>query len=364
MGNDHDFLLTKMQVDRLRSQKRRLVGACKNMRAMKTALEEALTACNRKLMQADLLNMELEQIFNNSTDPMWVIREDGVVVRVNTAMLDLFDRTKDQIIGWLCKDVFGEHCFSDGRCPVKTCKRSRMFHKYEIKRTLPSGEVRYFLVSTASLVTIDGLSGFVAQYKDISLLKNAEQMMEKANIELERLAGIDGLTGVANRRVFDTTIKKEWERLRRVQKPLSIILCDIDYFKAYNDTLGHQAGDDCLRKVAETLALCARRPADLVARYGGEEFVFLLPETPVAGAVEVAENALRNIAAIGLSHPGLSSCGTVTLSFGVAEIIPKEGSSFNVLVELADESLYRAKGTGRNRVCCAGEITDIEFVIS
>lgn len=354
MGNDN-CLLMKMQVDRLKSQKRRLAGACKNMREMNTALEEALIACNRKLMQADLLNMELEQVFNNSTDPMWVIREDGVVVRVNTAMLDFFDRTKDEIIGWFCKDIFGEHCINDGKCPVKTCKRSRMFHKYEIKQTRPSGEVRYFLVSTASLVTIDGLSGFVAQYKDISLLKNAEQMMEKANVALERLAGIDGLTGVANRRTFDTAIKKEWDRLRRIQKPLSIILCDIDHFKDYNDTLGHQAGDDCLRKVAETLALSARRPADLVARYGGEEFVFLLPETPAGGAAEVAENALRNIAARRLPHPGLASCGTVTLSFGVAEIIPKEGLSFNFLVELADASLYRAKDTGRNRVCCAGE---------
>lgn len=344
----------KTRPDRLKTRKRRLAAAFRALRKEVAALEEALGDCNRKLMRADLLSMELEQVFDSSTDPMWVVREDGVVVRANRAMVDFFGMPARELVGRLCKDVFGTHCASGGKCPVKTCKRARTFHNYEIERPLSSGETRHFLVSTASLITIDGLSGFVAQYKDITPLKTAEKMMEKANAELERLAGIDGLTGAYNRRSFDAALKREWERLAREGACLSVIMADIDHFKEYNDACGHQAGDECLKKVAEALALSAGRPSDLLARYGGEEFAFLLPKTPADGARIVAENARKNVAALELPHPASSPGPRVSISLGAACVVPVHGESPGSLVERADESLYRAKASGRNTVICAG----------
>ncbi len=341
---------------RLRAQKSRLVKALRSVREVNAALEEALADCSRKRMHADLLSMELEQVFNCCTDPMWVVREDGAVVRINRAMADLLGRSRDEIVGSACVDVLGEHCSPDGACPVKSCKRAGMFHTYEINRPFASGESRHFLVSSASLMTIDGLSGFVAQYKDITPQKQAEQVMEQANAELERLAGIDGLTGVSNRRTFDNALREEWNRLCREKRQLSVILCDIDHFKGYNDTLGHQPGDDCLRKVARALEASCNRPADLVARYGGEEFVFLLPETPPEGGIRVAEAAREKVAELALPHPASPVCGYVTLSFGVAGAVCRPEEYPDALVEKADVSLYQAKKQGRNRVC--GGVSD------
>ena len=336
---------------RLHAQKSRLAKALRSVREVNAALEEALADCSRKRMHADLLNMELEQVFNCCTDPMWVVREDGAVVRINKAMADLLGRSNDEVIGSACVDVLGAHCSPDDACPVKSCRRSGILHTYEINRPFASGESRHFLVSTASLMTIDGLSGFVAQYKDITHQKRAEQVMEQANAELERLAGIDGLTGVSNRRTFDKALREEWNRLCREKRHLSIILCDIDHFKGYNDALGHQSGDDCLRKVAGALAAACSRPADLVARYGGEEFVFLLPETPPEGGMRVADAAREKVAGLDLPHPASSVCGYVTLSFGVAGAVCRPEAYPDALIEKADAGLYQAKKQGRNRVC-------------
>lgn len=336
---------------RLHAQKSRLAKALRSVREVNAALEEALADCSRKRMYADLLSMELEQVFNCCTDPMWVVREDGAVVRINKAMADLLGRPVDEVVGSACVEVLGEHCSPEGACPVKSCKRSGMFHTYEINRPFASGEGRHFLVSTASLMTIDGLSGFVAQYKDITPQKQAERVMEQANAELERLAGIDGLTGVSNRRTFDNALRAEWNRLSREKRHLCVILCDIDHFKNYNDALGHQPGDDCLRKVADALAASCSRPADLVARYGGEEFVFLLPETPPEGGMRVAEAAREKVAGLALPHPASPVCGYVTLSFGVAGAVCRPEGYPDALIGKADAGLYQAKQQGRNRVC-------------
>ncbi len=338
---------------RLRAQKSRLAKTLRSVREVNAALEEALADCSRKRMHADLLSMELEQVFNCCTDPMWVVREDGAVVRINKAMADLLGRSREEVVGNSCVDVLGEHCSPDGACPVKSCKRAGMLHTYEVNRPFASGGSRYFLVSTASLMTIDGLSGFVAQYKDITPQKQAKQIMEQANAELERLAGIDGLTGVSNRRTFDNALREEWNRLSREKRNLSVVLCDIDHFKGYNDTLGHQSGDDCLRKVARALEASCGRPADLVARYGGEEFVFLLPETPPEGGMRVAEAAREKVAGLALHHPRSPVCAYVTMSFGVAGAVCRPEDCPDALLEKADVGLYQAKKQGRNRVCAA-----------
>jgi two-component system chemotaxis family response regulator WspR len=169
-----------------------------------------------------------------------------------------------------------------------------------------------------------------------------------SNRELKRLSSMDGLTALANRRQFDETLEREWQRAVRTELPLSLLFADIDFFKRYNDSYGHQAGDDCLKKVAGGLQKTVHRPADLVSRYGGEEFVMILPDTTSEGALAVAEKVLKNISSLEIPHQNSDAAEHVTLSIGVATLCPREGSSTDELVEAADKMLYKAKENGRN----------------
>jgi diguanylate cyclase (GGDEF)-like protein/PAS domain S-box-containing protein len=176
------------------------------------------------------------------------------------------------------------------------------------------------------------------------------QAAQKANFELERLASVDGLTQVANRRRFDDYLNAEWRRLTGGQAPLSLILCDIDCFKIYNDTYGHLAGDFCLQQVAGAIRLAVSRPTDLVARYGGEEFALILPNTQADGALYVAESIRSLVKDLEIIHVHSSVAPYVTLSLGVASIVPSAGATPATLIAAADEALYRAKKQGRDRV--------------
>ncbi|WP_413161617.1 diguanylate cyclase [Capilliphycus salinus ALCB114379] len=167
---------------------------------------------------------------------------------------------------------------------------------------------------------------------------------------LERLVGIDGLTEIPNRRQFDTVFDKEWRRALRTQTPLALIMLDIDYFKNFNDGYGHTAGDECLRKVAQTLAGSVQRASDFVARYGGEEFAVILPGTPLESAVNIAEKIKENVESLHLYHAFSQVSNYVSLSLGVAELIPSNEISPQNLIEMADRALYRAKAQGRNQV--------------
>jgi diguanylate cyclase (GGDEF)-like protein len=176
------------------------------------------------------------------------------------------------------------------------------------------------------------------------------QQLELANQRLHSLASSDGLTQVANRRRFDEYLEMEWRRLAREQAPLSLILCDVDFFKRYNDTYGHLAGDEVLRQVASTLSQAIKRPADLVARYGGEEFGVLLPKTDLEGAVQVANLIQTGIKALEIPQTETQSGKHITLSFGVASLIPEYESSPEILIAAADRALYQAKAQGRDRI--------------
>lgn len=179
------------------------------------------------------------------------------------------------------------------------------------------------------------------------------QELRLSNEELQRLAFVDGLTGVANRRRFDECLAQEWRRLAREQQPLSLILCDIDYFKAYNDTYGHPAGDTCLQQLAQVMEQSVKRPADLVARCGGEEFAIILPNTDVSGAVHVAGEVRSRLRGLKIRHQGSSVSDYVTLSFGIATRHPTlEISPESLLIE-ADLALYQAKGQGRDHIAIA-----------
>ncbi|MCT7976250.1 diguanylate cyclase domain-containing protein [Laspinema olomoucense] len=177
------------------------------------------------------------------------------------------------------------------------------------------------------------------------------EQLQAANQELHRLASLDGLTQVANRRCFDEFFNHEWRR--EAQDPLSLILCDIDYFKPYNDTYGHQAGDECLQRVAAALRQCINPKIELIARYGGEEFAAVLPNTDLKNALELAERIRTQVAALQIPHTKSPVSPYITMSVGVATLIPTPETTPAQLIANADEALYVAKAGGRNRVVCA-----------
>lgn len=173
--------------------------------------------------------------------------------------------------------------------------------------------------------------------------------LKRQSDSMRELTLTDALTGIANRRSFNDAIENEWRRCARSSTPLSVIMIDIDHFKLYNDAYGHQAGDACLQQVADTMLQCAGRTPDLLARYGGEEFVILLPQVDAAGAATVAERILASVRALAIPHRMSSAGDTVTVSLGVATLMPDQGADHEALVRCADNALYRAKKDGRNR---------------
>jgi diguanylate cyclase (GGDEF)-like protein len=174
--------------------------------------------------------------------------------------------------------------------------------------------------------------------------------LAQANQKLHSLANLDGLTQVANRRRFDEYLSQELRRMKREQQPLSLIMGDVDYFKRYNDYYGHQSGDVCLKKIAQAMNTVAMRPADLVARYGGEEFAIILPQTPSEGVKTVAEAIRQEIGQLKIPNALSDVSEYVTLSLGIASLIPDRDTSPEDLINLADSALYRAKEQGRDRI--------------
>ena len=188
-------------------------------------------------------------------------------------------------------------------------------------------------------------------------LEAANEHLQQANRHLERLSAIDGLTGIANRRRFEAAFDAEWRRAGRSGTPLSVVMVDLDHFKAFNDTYGHQGGDDCLRRVATVLARGLERAGDLVARYGGEEFIVILAAAGAAAAARTAEHLRAEVERLGIPHAG-SPSGVVTVSLGVAtarRAQGRRGISPEALLAAADRALYEAKRAGRNRVI-SGEL--------
>ncbi len=181
-------------------------------------------------------------------------------------------------------------------------------------------------------------------------LQTANQALDRANKKLEFLATHDELTQLPNRRYFNDYLHRIWRQMQREQKPLSLILSDIDYFKNYNDTYGHTAGDVCLTQVAQALAHAIRRPFDLAARFGGEEFVIILPNTNLAGGLYVAERVLDYVQALNLPHCASIISSRVTLSIGVATTTPTRALKSEQLIIAADQALYQAKASGRNQI--------------
>ena len=230
-----------------------------------------------------------------------------------------------------------------------------VFKGYEL------GAVDYLFKPIEPLVLKSKVKVFTELYKQKILLQKQTYLLEQkieelirlreSNYELQKLSAHDGLTGIPNRRGLDEFIEREWRAAIRERYAISLLMLDIDFFKVFNDTYGHLAGDECLKTVAGTLRDSLRRPKDFVARYGGEEFVVLLPNTDQEGALFVADNLRKAIADLCIPNENCGQSSVVTLSVGVHTVWPTLETSLTEFMSEVDQALYEAKMTGRNKVC-------------
>ena len=187
-----------------------------------------------------------------------------------------------------------------------------------------------------------------------ALIANFYGKLRQSENRLRQFSYIDGLTGIANYRYFQENFDREWKHGIRIAEQISLIMCDIDFFKAYNDAYGHQKGDKCLQLIAGSLSETLKRPRDIIARYGGEEFIVILPDTNLNGASSVAEAMRVKVESLKIAHHKSKVSEFVTISLGVATIIPSKDSQDSELISAADKALYQAKEEGRNRVKLSG----------
>ena len=208
---------------------------------------------------------------------------------------------------------------------------------------------RYLAIDAGPIYADDGrIVAVIETLRDITSQKEAQTA-------LEALVGRDGLTGIANRRSFDDRLAKDWQNAVALRQPLSLLMIDIDHFKPYNDTLGHQRGDDCLKHIASIISASVRQETDLVARYGGEEFAVVLPGVGTRSAHDVAERIITALRDEAIAHPGIECPGTVTLSVGISSK-SKTCESPQMLIAQADAALYVAKHQGRDRIASRFEL--------
>lgn len=288
-------------------------------------------------------------ILDASIDPIVVIGKNGKIESVSN--------TIEACSGWEPNDIKGQNFCNLLANQYKDQYEDLLVKRNNIRNSPLIGHINEAVamhrmnrefpceisINYIDLPEIDN-SFFTLSIRDISIRKAYEQ-------KLGWMSSHDELTKINNRRYFNEQINKEWLRMLRNQESLALIILDVDYFKNYNDSLGHQAGDLCLEKIAGCLTEVCRRAGDLVARYGGEEFTILLPGTDLEGALQVANNLKSKVSALNLAHPNSSVSKKVSVSMGVSAMVPLMGCSYERLIRFADQALYQAKQSGRNKFC-------------
>jgi len=302
----------------------------------------------REKAERSLIDRELryEALYLGAIEGILLVDNYGDIVECNPQILTMLGYKEEDLIG---KNVSSLVHAGDYKIVPSQLGKLHSGETIRVERRLQTVSGIYLMCEESGKKLKDNL--IILLYSDITERKIAEMALERANQALDRLAHIDGLTHVANRRRFDKVLEEEWLRMYRERKPLSLILADVDFFKQYNDLYGHQTGDDCLVRIATELTSVIHRPGDLVARYGGEEFVIVLPDTDVSGCQKIAKAMNRKIEAMKLEHSGSSVGEYVTISLGTSSVIPESTDSWSDLIGLADKALYWAKEQGRNRVC-------------
>lgn len=283
-------------------------------------------------------------VIENTAEGIAITKADGTISKINQSF--------EQITGWSALDAVGqtmkilksgEHDDEFYHAMLETLAETGKW-KGEIWNRRRSGELYPQVTAINALKDSDGEIGHYAViFSDVTEQKQMEN-------KLRNLSALDGLTGLYNRRVFDETFLKEWNRAVRESSSLSLVMIDIDYFKKYNDCYGHLEGDACIQQVAQVLKECVRRAADFPARYGGEEFVVILPETDHLGAQGVANRIREEVQSLGILHRMSEVAPFVTVSIGFATEVPRVDTMPAFLIEQADKALYQAKSSGRNKV--------------
>lgn len=311
----------------------------------------------RKKVEHALARSEIKfrTLFDFTSEAVMLLNETGFF-DCNKAALEMFGCTTQEEV---CSTHPGklsppyQPCGTDSLTLANshiTATLERGNHRFEwLHQRADNGKVFPAEVLLCA-IELDGSSVIQATVRDITERKQVEKTLEDSNRKLETLSITDGLTGIANRRHFDTVLAREHARHARSGGELALILLDIDHFKSFNDTYGHIKGDECLRQIGRVLSECAVRPADLAARYGGEEFACILPETDLGGAITIAERIRYRIMTLAVPHRGSSSAECVTASLGVASVQCTADNTAEEILGQVDKLLYRAKSSGRNRV--------------
>ncbi|MBD2576221.1 diguanylate cyclase [Oscillatoria sp. FACHB-1406] len=324
-------------------------NALKLLTAQNMLLVEEIRERQRAEEALRLSEEKFSKAFQASPQPMTITRlVDGCHLEVNEAFCQSMGYAQEEIIGRTAVEL---DIWADREDRTRLFKQLTMYgaaRNFEFESRNRSGALRTALLS-AEIIEIDGEKCLLSLSNDITERVQAEAALHKANQELKRLASLDGLTQVSNRRSFDEYLLQEWVRLKEKQLPISLILCDVDHFKLYNDTYGHQAGDACLQKVAQTIRSTLKRQTDLVARYGGEEFAIVLPDTAAPLAAQIAEAIRLAVEGLEIDHFNSTTSDYVTLSLGVVTTVPSPEFSPEALIGVADLTLYEAKKLGRNR---------------
>lgn len=303
--------------------------------------------------------VRIKAIVETVADGIITINDCGLIESANLAAEKIFGYYASELIGqnitilmpepyYQNHDQYIANYLSNGKRKLNSAYR-------EVQGRRRDGTV-FPLELAISEMRIGDQRMFSGVLRDISKRKEAEEALQKtqadliaANARLQTLSLEDGLTGIANRRNFDLTFSKAFREARRNKHTISLIICDIDYFKNFNDTYGHDAGDDCLKQIAQCINQIPNRPHDLVARYGGEEIAIILPATDIKGAKVVAETIREAVWDLSIPHSSSPTENRVTLSLGVASAIPNKACTTDELIRHADEALYRAKHEGRNK---------------
>lgn len=303
-------------------------------------------------IQKNLQKSEIrfQQIVETAIEGVLILDEHYKITFANKNMASMLGYTVDEMLGMPYSSFFPESQADVYKYQESLRKRGEA-SVYECHLKRRDGQAHWFLVSAKAMMDDSGgFEGSFAMLTDINERKEMELLLEESNRQLRELSNKDSLTGIANRRCFDATLKYEYSRLRRVKSELSIILFDIDHFKEYNDYYGHVMGDDCLRQVGSVLASCLDQSDNLAARYGGEEFACILPDTDIISAVIIAENIRQRIHDLKIEHKKSPVSELVTASFGVTTVKYSSKITLQDIITAADKLLYKAKGSGKNMI--------------
>ena len=302
---------------------------------------------NGKSIKEDYCEQYNRMLFEKSVLGLALCKMNGELVDVNPAYAEIIGKTVEETLNLTYWEITPESYSEQEKIQLENLNKTGKYGPYEKEYIHNNGHLVPVSLS-GQIIEKDGEKYILSSVENISERKKAEKQIARLQKELEQLSFQDGLTGIANRRMFDMVLEREWARAQREQLPLSLIITDIDYFKQYNDHYGHLEGDACLIRVADALNNVSRRSMDLVARYGGEEIVLLLPETTKDQAIQLAQQCCNTVYKLQIPHESSLTEKIITLSVGVDTVIPTIESLDVSIIESTDKLLYRAKENGRN----------------